>query len=423
MSVAVIGDVILDIYKYGITKRISPEAPVPIVTNIETKYVAGGAANVAANLASLGVNTALYGACGSDQEQSELRRVLASAKLKDHRVLAFANKQTITKTRIISDNQHMLRLDHDCDFSDTDACERNLISHRDYDAIIISDYNKGTVSNPRKLIEHIRCPIYVDPKKSFDNYYGAWLIKPNEKEFRQFVGDFVDINHLVALARESLETNNINNMLVTLGKDGMVLINKYEHHIINSSAQQVCDVTGAGDTAMASFVYEFNRTGSLIDAANLANHMAGIAVSKIGNYIANINDIATYNKKKIVFTNGCFDILHVGHIEYLKKSKELGDYLIVGLNSDNSVREIKGPDRPINNQEARKKVLEALSFVDKVIIFDNPSSYDLIKSIKPDVITKGGDYTFDTVVGNDLAEVVVIPFVEGYSTTSIINKL
>ena len=383
-KIALIGDLILDRFIYSKIDRMNPEGPYPLVSRIDEKVSYGGAGNVLSNLKSLGIKVDFFTA------ESEL---------------------ITEKTRIIVDNKIIFRMDKDR-ISDN----KHLlfeISYKDwsnYDYVVLSDYNKGSLRKVDRIIPLIKSRVIVDPKQPLNLYAGAWCIKPNQKEF----GDPTDDN-LLQFAK-----NNRNQLvIVTLGKDGVVYCYQNRVYRIPAISNEVSDVTGAGDCFLAAFVFGLTKGMSIHSAIELGNLGAGVSVKHLGTYTLTKSDLI----KKKVFTNGCFDVLHTGHFELLQKSKSLGDYLIVGINSDESVKRLKGNDRPIHTQEERKKALQMIRCVDEVVIFDEDTPYDLIKKIKPDIITKGGDYEPSTVVGNDLAGVVIIPFVEGCSTSKILEKL
>jgi D-beta-D-heptose 7-phosphate kinase/D-beta-D-heptose 1-phosphate adenosyltransferase len=382
MKVAVLGDLIEDIFLYGTCDRLNPEGPSPLVNYQRTIKRIGGAGNVVENLKNLGFSVDFI----------------------------HPNTAPSRKTRIVANGQTICRLDED-------IISPNLVVDHEtfnYDFVIVSDYNKGAVGDCSKLIQQINCAVFVDPKKDFKNYKGAYCIKPNKQEFERFWGPVTEEN-----LRSLAENNNHKLVIVTLGEHGVIYYYEGQTYTIKSCVNQVTDVTGAGDCFMAALVYGFSKGMSVHQAVELGNLGAGVSVTHPGTYILSKNDLI----KTKVFTNGCFDILHRGHINLLEASKKMGNYLIVGLNSDASVKRLKGADRPINNQEDRKKALESIKFVDEVVIFDEDTPYELIKNIKPDIITKGGDYKAESVVGHDLAIVKIIPLVQGYSTTKIIGEL
>jgi len=381
--IAVFGDSITDKYVFGEVTRISPESPIPIFKRLNEKICKGGAANVNENLIALGNKT------------------------------RFWTSNNSTKTRYVCDNHIIFRED-----AEEYVPNQNLLEYtlRDVKFCILSDYNKGFLHKSQAIINYCKskgCKIIVDPKKNLDHYYGADIIKLNEKELAEYsLYEPKDYN-------QTRKYYNIGALVITLGARGVYISSDEFEGFIETEQHQVADVTGAGDVFIAAMTHFLDKGNSLYDSCKKACQLASISVTKFGTYVLTEEDIA---QTRTVFTNGCFDILHRGHIEYLKASKKLGAKLIVGLNSDESVKRLKSENRPINNQNDRKAVLQELSFVDEVIIFDEDTPYDLIKKIKPDIITKGGDYTPDTVIGNELAEVVIIPYIDGYSTTNILER-
>lgn len=378
MKVAVIGDVIIDRYIYGSAERLSPEAPVPVVKQEDVVEKHGGAGNLYDNLESLGVDVDL---------------------------LIFGQKNSI-KTRVFCDGHYVTRIDQD--FHTHGDIVLESVRKRDfskYDYVILSDYGKGVLDRSKEIIDHISkfgCKIIVDPKKHHSEYTGAWLIKPNENEYGKF------------------EFKNWNGNIITTRAGGSILSRFDGIHLVTEvKPVEVSDVTGAGDCFLAAFVYGLTKKYNYRKCLDIAARAASVSVTHSGTYVLKPEDV----EQKIVFTNGCFDILHRGHIEYLEQSKALGSKLIVGLNSDASVKRLKGSSRPINNENDRKHALMALRCVDQVIIFDEDTPHDLIKYINPDIVTKGGDYRPEDVVGNDLADVVILPYVKDYSTTNIVSKL
>jgi len=391
----VIGDYIIDEYIEGTSVRLSPEAPVPVILNAQKRTFLGGAANVVENLKAFG-------------EKSEF---------------VYNNKQRIIKTRIVANGHILCRLDDEQYVPATVKIKDDWNKHR---VAVLSDYNKGVLHEPKLLIYNLNdmgMKTLVDPKKPFKRYYGAWLIKANRAEFEKEWEQSFDLDKAQEACRILCDRNHLQNIIVTLGSEGCFVYQRdgdIGKHI-RSEARTVLDVTGAGDVFMAALAHYIQKY-DIFEAAEFANSLAGISVGHFGTYVLTKQDIASV-KPKVIFTNGCFDILHRGHVDMLRKSKELGQKLIVGLNSDVSVSRLKGADRPINSQEDRKAVLEALGFVDEVIIFDEDTPYELIKKLRPNIITKGGDYETQLVIGSDLAPVKLIPYMQGYSSTGVIDEI
>ena len=378
MKVLVFGDVIVDKYIYGTSTRISPEAPVPVVTFQEEKESLGGAGLVYENLKSLGVDTTLL--------QTEQPRSV--------------------KTRIICDGHYITRIDDDKD-ADSNAVLSNVLrsDFSQWDYVILSDYDKGVLDNAKQIIAHINSQgpkIIVDPKRYAHDYEGAWLVKPNNSEYTKFEFDEWQGNIITTDAGHSVSAT-IDNMEYTIPVEQV----------------EVNDVTGAGDCFLAAFVYALTKGYSHKKCLEIAVSASTQSVKHTGTYVLTKQDV----ERTKVFTNGCFDIVHRGHIEMLKASKQLGDWLVVGVNTDQSVRRLKGESRPVNNESDRKVLLESLDFVDEVILFDEDTPLELIQRVQPNIITKGGDYTVDTVVGNQLAKVVILPTVDDYSTTKTIQRI
>jgi|TARA_B100001094_G_scaffold313497_1_gene351358 D-beta-D-heptose 7-phosphate kinase/D-beta-D-heptose 1-phosphate adenosyltransferase len=378
MKVLVIGDVIIDKYVYGTSSRISPEAPVPVITYIEEKETRGGAGLVYENLKSLGVDVDLFETQG----------------------------KVSVKTRIICDGHYVTRIDDDAQANGTEVLKQvQETNFSQYDYVVLSDYNKGVLDEAKDIIKHINtfeCKIIVDPKENAWFYENAWLVKPNYSEFHDLgFGEWQG------------------NIITTNAGEEIIAQIDGKNYEIEVDAVEVADVTGAGDCFLAGFVYALTKGYSYKRCLEIATKGSTESVKHVGTYILNKEDL----ENTIVFTNGCFDILHTGHFELLKAAKEKGDKLIVGLNDDNSVKRLKGNNRPINPVEIRKKQLEILSWVDEVIVFSEDTPYNLIKSLKPTLIVKGGDYKVNEVVGHDLTSVYIVPTVEDFSTTSILEKI
>jgi D-beta-D-heptose 7-phosphate kinase / D-beta-D-heptose 1-phosphate adenosyltransferase len=466
-SVLVVGDVMLDRYLIGDTERISPEAPVPVVRVAQAEDRAGGAANVARNIAHLDGTVCLLGIVGDDADSALLLDILAQDHVRTE-LLAPPGARTISKMRVISRHQQVVRLDIEEPFSQAHAAAlaerfRELVG--DYETIVISDYNKGSLLEVGAIITAARVAgkrVLVDPKqRDLSVYRGADVITPNLAEFRAAGGDGSSEEAMLDSARALLREAGIGAMLLTRSEQGMSLITLDEHTRYPAEVLEVSDVTGAGDTVIATLGTLLSAGFDLAEAAWAANMAAGIVVGKVGAATVSPEELATrlsrswsmktggyhptadqslqhieYARNKgerIVFTNGCFDILHAGHVRYLAHARALGDRLVVGLNSDASVQRLKGAERPVNSFEDRAEVLLGLAGVDWVIPFgDDPKDNDtperLIRRIRPQVLVKGGDYTPDTIVGADIVraqggEVVVVPLVEGRSTTGVIARL
>jgi D-beta-D-heptose 7-phosphate kinase/D-beta-D-heptose 1-phosphate adenosyltransferase len=376
MKVLVFGDVIVDKYIYGTSERLSPEAPVPVVKYQREVETTGGAGLVYENLKSLGVDVTLFK----------------------------TGQPSSIKTRVICDGHYITRIDNDKD-ADSNAVLTNVLKSdfSQWDYVILSDYDKGVLDNAKQIIAHINSQgpkVIVDPKRYAHEYEGAWLVKPNNSEYTKFEFDKWQGNIITTDAGHSVSAT-IDNIEYTIPVEQV----------------EVSDVTGAGDCFLAAFVYGLTKEYTYEKCLQIAVKGSTEAVTHVGTYTLAISDI----EERIVFTNGCFDILHTGHFELLAEAKSLGGKLIVGINSDASVKRFKGPKRPINNVNNRKKQLELLPWVDEVIVFDEDTPYRLIKEVVPHVIVKGGDYTVEQVVGHDLADVHLVPTVEGYSTTQIIE--
>lgn len=464
-NVLVVGDVMLDTYFYGDVKRISPEAPVPVFTKKEERSVLGGAANVAANLISAGQNVFLMTVVGKDQAGEEVRRKFEEKGINIDFVFV-TDRNTTVKTRFLaSNNQQVMRLDVE-DISELQECDYEKLLFEleqkinQFDLILLSDYLKGFLSfdftqKILKMASEKGIPAIVDVKEQkAEKYKGAYLLKPNKKELANMTGMRVsNDSEIIKAAQELREKCECKYVLATCGARGMVLVSEEEPYFIESVGKEVYDVTGAGDTTIAYLAACMVNHIPMKKAMEIANYAAGIQVSKVGtsevvwqeirDYMSEqmegsrhkliagkmVEELReNYRNKKIVFTNGCFDLLHTGHIRYLQETAKQGDVLVVGLNSDSSVRRLKGAERPINNEQDRAELLCALEFIDYVTIFEEDTPYELIKKIQPDVLVKGGDYNEDNVVGTDIVKanggkLVLVPFVEGKSTTNIVNKI
>ena len=458
--VVVAGDVMLDRYLFGSTGRISPEAPVPVVHVQETDDRPGGAANVAVNLASLGVSTRLVGVVGKDDAADSLRAVLNGRDIHcDFHVVE--DRPTITKTRVQSRGQQLIRLDQEnvAAMPSDEVVKVLQQSIKGADAVVLSDYGKGALADIAAMISVCReagVPVLVDPKgNDFEKYRGASVITPNQTEFEEVVGVCNSDEELVSCAREMLDDLNLDALLVTRSEKGMLLLEAdMEPVFLSTQAREVYDVTGAGDTVIAALAGAVASGQDLPSAAALANLAAGLVVRKIGVATVTPGEISmslhqrgqggrglvgldelklmvaeSRNRgERVIMTNGCFDVLHAGHVAYLEEAKNLGDRLIVAVNDDASVRSLKGESRPINELEDRLLVLAGLAAVDWVVPFSNDTPAELIAEVLPDVLVKGGDYKPDDIAGakdvlQNGGEVRVLAFRDGHSSSRIIEKL
>ncbi len=460
--VLVVGDLMLDRYWHGGTSRISPEAPVPVVHVNKDEQRPGGAGNVALNISALGAKVSLMGYTGVDEAADNLQQLL-----QQQNVLclfeALADYPTITKLRVMSRHQQLIRLDFEDGFHLLDN-ERLLHQfHAEVDqaqVIILSDYGKGTLTRIEQFIalgRKMKKPVLIDPKGSdFSIYKGATLITPNLSEFETVVGHCPDQQQLVERGMNLLVELELDALLVTRGEQGMTLLAAGQEPLhLPTHAREVFDVTGAGDTVISVLAASLAAKKSLSDATILANLGAGVVVGKMGtatvnteelNYaiqgqrahhrgVCNLGEVkqsmafARQEGEKIVLTNGCFDILHPGHVRYLQQARALGDRLVVLVNSDDSVKRLKGPERPVNTLDQRMEMLAALECVDWVVSFDADTPKDMIDELLPDILVKGGDYTDITAIAGHESvlenggEVRILSFIEGHSTTEIINSI
>lgn len=433
-SLLVVGDIMLDRYWFGETSRISPEAPVPIVKVDATDHRPGGAGNVALNIAALGAKIALLGVVGHDEAATILQDQLTAASV-EHDFCIEKELSTIIKLRVMSRRQQLLRLDFEKNLSlynQDHLIERYQKHLTNTKLVILSDYKKGTLTNPQQLIKLARAaniPILIDPKShDFSIYANANIITPNYKEFEAVVGICHNEEEIIKKGRKLLTQYSIDALLVTRSANGMTLITAEEALYLPAYAREVLDVTGAGDTVISVLGTAIASGMPLAEAAALSNLAASLAVAKLGaatvsspELVASLTDKTSHvsgivnrdqllqlvtqarmQGKKIVFTNGCFDILHAGHVMCLQMAKQLGDFLIVAVNEDQSIRKIKGPNRPINHLEHRMMVLAGLGVVDWVVPFPEDTPEALLQLIRPDLLIKGGDYEPNQVVGADI---------------------
>ncbi|WP_324171163.1 D-glycero-beta-D-manno-heptose-7-phosphate kinase [Sulfurimonas sp.] len=462
-KILVIGDLMIDHYLWGSCERISPEAPVQVVDISKETTVLGGAGNVINNLNALGADVSVASVIGDDNNGLELKEMLNEINIDSRNLIIQNSRKTSKKSRIIAVSQQILRYDKESKNEITqDSVEKILNSITNnissYDAIVLSDYGKGVLTTALcqgviALAKKDNIKVLVDPKGSdFSKYKGAYLLTPNKKE--AILSTNINIDDELSLEKALLKLKNDINLdisLITLSEDGIATYDKKVEKF-PTVAKEVFDVTGAGDTVIASIAFSLSAGKSIQDSASFANLAAGVVVGKIGSATVTLDEIEEYeaslhkstsdahiksfsdienivnrfkkNGKKVVFTNGCFDILHVGHVKYLQIAKSFGDILIVGLNSDESVSRLKGPTRPINMVHDRAYLLAALEAVDFVVPFEEDTPSDLIKMIAPDTLVKGGDYKGKEVVGTEFAsELKLVDFVDGKSTTKTIQKI
>ena len=480
-KILIIGDAMLDKYYLGSTERISPEAPVPVL-KVESEILKpGGAANVASNISSLGQDTTLIANIGIDTNGKILKKLIGAQKInliskKDKKI------KTTTKSRFISQNQQLIRVDDETNDKINFLMPSNIESQvKKCDAVIFSDYQKGAQNNITKLIKlanKFKKPVFIDPKgDNFDCYKNSFCITPNRKEFENIVGKCSSNQDIVNKSKKLITKLNLKSILITLGSEGMVLVEKNlkPTKIEATSVNEVFDVTGAGDTVIATLcaTYLSSEMKDLKFAAVVANIAAGEVIKKLGaqsisekelsskvyenlnladeienEYFSKLDELENFDRIisnerdlakiinlirelgfKIGFTNGCFDILHRGHFQYLDKARKSADFLFIGVNDDNSVKKLKGRNRPINSLKDRINFLNRATLDDAFIIkFSESTPLRLIKKIKPDILIKGGDYKANQIVGNEFVkknngEVKIIPFLKGYSTSNLIKKI
>lgn len=467
--VLVIGDVMLDQYIWGDVSRISPEAPVPVLRSVRRTHVAGGAANVAMNLSGLGVRASLAGFAGADEPAELLREPLHQAGVALNALCVWRHP-TICKTRVMAGRQQMIRLDVEASEPPADAELAQLLDKvreeiLQSNAVILSDYAKGAL--PERVCQGAIAearkrgvPVLVDPKgNDFSKYRGATTICPNLQELAAAAGERVgDLERLVLSARKLIGPLAIEYFTVTMSDRGIRVLRAEPERDLSAAAQarEVYDVSGAGDTVIATLAAAAAAKLDLESAIQLANATAGIVVGRVGTapvdratLLATLSaELTTSTQEKvvtreelvaraaqwrtrgerIVFTNGCFDLLHIGHITLLEDAHRMGDRLVVGLNSDASTRRLKGAPRPIVGEKERARILAALASTDAVVIFEEDTPLKTIEALRPDVLVKGGDYTESTVVGADLVRswggrVAIVPTVAGFSTTNIVRKM
>ncbi len=461
--ILVVGDLMIDHYLWGRSERISPEAPVQVVDVERESRTLGGAGNVVNNLVALGARVGVASAIGDDDNGKELKQMLDSIGIDTDMIVVEQGRKSSKKSRIIASNQQILRYDKESKESIAQQTSTNIYSAiknsiDQYDIIVLSDYGKGVLSEELsqsiiRAASQQGVKVLVDPKGvNYKKYRGAYLLTPNRKEAIEATGiDIIDDATLTRALQWLQNECDLECSMITLSEDGIGI---YDDglKIFATAAQEVYDVTGAGDTVIASMAYALGVKRGIDEAAKFANLAAGVVVAKIGSAIATFDEIEEYEAslhqsdstshiktadqirqivnrakergKQIVFTNGCFDIIHVGHVKYLQEAKSFGDILIVGLNSDASVKALKGDSRPINPEADRAYILAALESVDYVVGFSQSTPIELIDMIRPDTLVKGGDYLGKEVVGSELSgETRLVEFVDGKSTTTLIQKI
>lgn len=459
--VLVLGDVMLDRYWMGDTSRISPEAPVPVVKVDDIEERAGGAGNVAINIAALGANASVVGLTGEDDAAKSLESLMQQAGV-DSYFSKDATHATVTKLRVLSRNQQLIRLDFEDGFPNNN--NENLLEIfnqqvSNVGAVILSDYGKGTLQDCQDFIQQAvahQIPVLVDPKGSdFTKYKGATIITPNLSEFEEVVGHCENEDEIVRKGSVLLEELNLSALLITRSEKGMTLLQRDKDALhLPTRAREVYDVTGAGDTVISVLAASLAAGVDLAEATMLSNLGAGVVVNKIGTATVNQEELkramrqtqsvqrgvmdedemlhlarqAQSCDEKIVMTNGCFDILHTGHVAYLEEAALLGERLIVAVNDDDSIKRLKGDDRPVNPMDKRMKMLAALECVDWVVPFYEDTPTRLICKLSPDILVKGGDNNVNEIPGGDCVreaggEVRVLTYIDGVSTTEIISTI
>jgi len=462
-KILVIGDLIIDHYLWGSCERISPEGPVQIIDVASESAVLGGAGNVVNNLHSLGALVDIISVVGECEASKELKELLSTINVNTQYLITQKDRVTSKKSRVIAAQQQVVRFDREStseinNNSQTAILDvfKKIVSN--YDVILLSDYGKGVLTfdltqslitianeNDKKLL--------VDPKGlDYSKYNSAYLLTPNKKEASEATNIIIkDSASLTSALVKLKEQCNLACSLITLSEQGIAIFdNELRSH--PTVAREIFDVTGAGDTVLAALGFALSSNNNIDEVVKFANLASGVVIGKIGSATASLNEIIEYesslhksssdehiktwdeisfivrelkNKdKKIIFTNGCFDILHIGHVKYLEKTKGFGDILILGLNSDESVRRLKGENRPINSQIDRAYILASLEVIDYVVIFEDDTPLDLIRLIQPDVLVKGGDYEGKEIAGQEIAkEVRIVKFIDDKSTTKTIERI
>ncbi|MBC7962600.1 MAG: D-glycero-beta-D-manno-heptose-7-phosphate kinase [Steroidobacteraceae bacterium] len=464
----VVGDLMLDEYLWGKAERISPEAPVQVVDVLREELRLGGAGNVVNNLAAFGARVSVCSVVGDDQNGWSLLKEFGRRSVTVDAVFLDSSRSTSRKTRVVAANQQIVRIDRESREALSAVFEKRvcdwIAAHAgEFQVVVLSDYNKGVLT-PSVIAATVTAaatagiPVLIDPKGAdYSRYSGATLLTPNRKEAEAASGIAIrDAATLTQAAKVIMDTVGLQYLLITRSEEGMSLFSKGGEAVhIPTVAREVFDVSGAGDTVLAALAVGIASGCDMAEAAGLANIAAGIAVGKLGTSVVTpqeIIDVVALSHhdsdskiksrdvlalliaaekargKRVVFTNGCFDLLHAGHVKYLQKARGLGDLLVLGLNSDASVRRLKGPKRPLICEDERAHILAALNCIDYVTLFDEDTPLELIIALKPHVLAKGGDYSIEGVVGREIVEeyggrVELVAFVDGKSTTNLIDKV
>jgi D-beta-D-heptose 7-phosphate kinase/D-beta-D-heptose 1-phosphate adenosyltransferase len=468
-KVLCVGDLILDHYVHGNIDRISPEAPIPVLKADDRNYnILGGCGNVARNICSANSKCHLISIVGNDNDGLKIREIIKEIKNLTFNLIIDKNRCTTKKTRYVCENQQILRVDNEIESPISEVLETKIIKLlknkiNDYDVIVLSDYNKGVLTDTLikkiiKIAQHFKKILIVDPKKKdFSVYAGATFITPNIKELKSSVNTFDinsknnDDNLVIKLSKQIINKFKFKAVITTRSSDGISVVTDVGSFFhLPSEAKEVFDVSGAGDTVLAYLSTSISKGKSLESSVKISNIAAGLAVGKFGTSVVSIGEVDNikqiknikvvtnqnlskalkdYDSNKIIgFTNGCFDLLHTGHISYLKSAKQKCDILILGLNSDESIRKLKGKNRPIVEQKDRVEILSSFPFIDRIVVFDEVTPIKLIKRIKPNIIFKGKDYKKKDVVGFRESKkwqgrVILIDFIQNKSTTNLIERI
>lgn len=452
MNIIIIGDIMIDINNNSEVKRNAPEANIPIYNILDVNYILGGAANVAKNLKNLETNVEIISVVGNDLYGNIIRDIFCLNDI-NNKLFVDNNRKTTQKNRIFTNNTLNVRFDIEDTYDISVDIESQIIDYvtikNDIDAIIISDYDKGVVTERlcQTIINYANknnIPIFVDPKlKNYIKYKGCFLFKPNIHEAETITNE-KNIEKILNTIFDNIQCQNI---LITKGKDGMIL-NNLSNSINHTEKFDLVDVTGAGDIVLAVLVYYYLKYKNLWEACKISNYIGGKSVQNIGNYSISLKDIKDYEyknnvlnkkiiydfeidkikslseKKGLVFTNGCFDILHSAHIQLLQYSKKQGNILVVGLNSDDSIKRLKGSQRPINDIHERSKILTLFDFIDYIIIFSEDTPLNIIKMLEPNILVKGSDYKIDNIIGKEYVDkIILFDYINGKSSTNVINKI